>query len=412
MSKQNYYKINWIVLFMYILALLVLVALIAGVIYFIVNANRLEENISLNEAKIEEKNKGFSEDVVSVDEILNKMTIEEKIAQLFIITPEALTGYEEVIAAEGVTREAFNQFPVGGVVLFSKNLLSTEQVKIMNENFQSISQERIGIPMFISVDEEGGEVTRIAQNEKFEIEEVVSMKEIGNTGNVEEALRVGEKIGEYLEKLNFNLNFAPDLDVATEDGISYIDGRSFGTDPELVGKMGSAVIKGLQSQNIKTAVKHFPGLGKTYGDTHEGTDVNLSTIEELRERDFRPFIESIKVETDFIMVCGISVPEVIGDNTPSCMSEKMVTDILKEELGFKGLVITDAMNMGAITNKYSSSEAAVNSIKAGVDVILMPEDFHESYEGLLEVVKSGEISEARINESVKKIIELKSSVHN
>lgn len=399
------YKINKVGVTVYSIVLLMIIFIVILINLFF---QKIEKEGIVSKESIETTIK--NEGVINPEEVLSKMTLEEKIGQLFIITPEALTNYSEVTVGGEVFKASFDQFPIGGIILFGQNLESPEQVALMNENFQKISQERLNIPMFVSIDEEGGEVVRIANKEGFNMAVFKYMNEIGANENEKEAYEVGHVIGKYLKELNFNLNFSPVMDVTTEGENLYINQRSFGSDPVLVGKMGSEVVKGLHKNNIKTAIKHFPGLGSTVEDTHSGMVMIDKSLEELKEKDFIPFKAGIEAGTDFVMVCGVSVPSVVGDDTPSSLSKIMVTDILKTELGYKGLVITDAMNMGAIIENYSSKEAAKKAFEAGVDVLLMPENFEEAYYALLDAVQSGEISEKRVDESVIKILELKGSL--
>lgn len=366
--------------------------------------SEMSENNKKAEMK-EESN--FLKETPTKDKKIDEMTLEEKVAQLFIIEPEDLTEVESVTDVDEELRNGFIQFPVGGVILFGRNIDDFQQTREMNQNLQELSREVVGVPLLISIDEEGGEVARIANNSNFDVPTFETMNIIGSSKSVDEAHKVGSKIGSYLKELNFNLNFAPVVDVKSKDGESFIEKRSFGSDPVLVGEMGSAVIKGFHSQNIKTAVKHFPGLGSTFGDTHYGEDVNLKSRKELRTCDFIPFTKSIEAGTDFVMVCGVSVPSITGDDTPAVLSKEVVTETLKKELGYSGLIITDAMNMGAIVDVRSSEKATIEAFEAGVDMILMPENFERSYFALIDSIKSGDISEERLDESVNKILKLK-----
>ena len=183
--------------------------------------------------------------------------------------------------------------------------------------------------------------------------------------------------------------------------------RSFGSDPELVAKMAASELKGLNGQGIIGMYKHFPGHGGTTADSHEGYAYVDDTLEELEKGAFVPFQDGIDNGIQVIMVSHISCPNVTGDNTPATLSKTMITDILREKMGFDGMVITDALNMGAITAQYSSSEAAVAALKAGVDMLLMPENFQSAYNGVLSAVKNGTVTEERIDESVHRILEVK-----
>lgn len=343
-------------------------------------------------------------------QLLADMSLEDKVAQLFVITPEALTGIEDVTAAGESTSQAYDACPVGGLVYFQNNLESEDQLRTMLTNMRQISTSRAGVPAFLSIDEEGGEVARIANHENFSVENTGPMREIGRSGDKAEAHAAGAAIGGYLKDFGFNLDYAPVADVAASEENSVIGNRSFGTDPQTVGEMTAEAVKGFKSQGMLTVLKHFPGHGSTTEDSHQEFAYNNKTKEELKSQDFVPFQSGIEAGADMVMVGHICVPNVTGDDTPSSLSAKVVTDILRGELGFKGLVITDALNMGAISGSYESAEAAVRALEAGCDLLLMPEDFQAAYQGVLDGVNSGRITEERIDESVKRILEVKTRI--
>lgn len=344
------------------------------------------------------------------EEILASMTLEEKVAQLFIVTPEGLTGFSTVTEAGETTRDALNQYPVGGFIYMAQNLQTPEQVRAMIENVQTYSQDRIGLPLFINVDEEGGTVTRFGNNANFSLGKVSAMQEIGATGNAQNAYDVGVRIGSFLHDLGFNMDNAPDADVLTNPANTVISSRSFGMDCHLVSEMVLAEMKGLKEQKVIPILKHYPGHGATEADTHEGYAYMSKTLEEIMSNELVPFIDGIQQEAEVIMAAHISCPNITGDNTPASLSKVMLSDILRGQLGYEGIIITDALNMGAIAEGYTSAQAAVLALQAGVDILLMPENFQESYEGLLDAVRNGTLTEERINESVKRIIGLKLSI--
>ncbi len=338
---------------------------------------------------------------VKVEKILNKMTLEEKVYQMFIITPEALTNGNNVTTCNNYFREQLEQYPVGGIIYFAQNLINREQTTQMLQNARQYAYEVEGMPMFLCVDEEGGRVARIANNPNFGVPKVGAMQYIGSAI---EAYQAGETIGAYLNELGFNLDFAPVADVITNDKNTVIGDRSFGTDAVIVTDYAAAYSNGLNSQNILSTFKHFPGHGSTEGDTHEGFAYTNKTYEELMEAELVPFANGNK---DVVMVAHISVPNIVGDNTPCTLSYKMISEILRGDLNYNGLVITDAMNMGAIFNNYASDTAAVLAVLAGVDLILMPGDFFSAAQGVINAVYNGQISESRIDTSVRRIIRKK-----
>ena len=365
------------------------------------NEEVIDEELEEQDELIEEENeeqKLFEELVASH---ISEMTLEEKVAGMFVVEPEAITGVSAAINAGPTTKEALVKRPVGGMIYFSKNIKDEAQLKELIENTVSFCK----YPMFIGVDEEGGSVSRLA-NSSLEIEKVDSMQAIGEAGDVAKAKTAGEQIGTYLSQYGFNLNFAPVVDVPTVEDNTLSD-RAFSSDVSVVEAMGSEFILGMQSTGVSATAKHFPGIGSTTDDTHDGAAVIDKSLDEMREVEFKPFIKAIESGVDFIMVSHASAPQVVGDDTPSDLSAMMVNEVLRNELGFQGVVITDALNMAAVTDKYDSNEAAVMAIQAGVDVLLMPEDFETAYEGILEAINNGKITEERINESLTRIYRVK-----
>ena len=335
------------------------------------------------------------------------MALEDKVAQMFVITPEALTGYTSVTAAGDTTKTAYESRPVGGLIYMADNLLSTEQTTEMLTNMQNIAMERTGLPAFLSVDEEGGTVARVAANEAFGVTNVGNMSDIGAAGDAQKAYDAGVTIGTYLKQLGFNVDYAPVADVLTNPGNTAIGTRSFGSDASMVADMVTKELEGLSSQGVFGAVKHFPGQGGVSGDSHDGAVTLDKSLEELMQTELVPFQKAVENGVSFVMVGHISVPQVVGDNTPASLSQMMVSNVLREQLGYQGIVITDAMNMGAITGTYTADQAAVMAVNAGVDMILMPQDYETAYNGLLQAVQDGTITEERIDESVERIVKVK-----
>lgn len=340
-------------------------------------------------------------------EIVAGMTLEDKIAQMFVITPDALTGYSGVTAAGDTTKAAYEERPVGGIIYMANNLTDREQTATMLENMQTIAKERTGLPVFLCVDEEGGSVARIASNAAFGVTDVGDMSAVGESGDPQNAYDVGNTIGTYLAELGFNVDFAPVADVLTDSGNTVIGDRSFGSDAQTVASMVTAELEGLAAAGVYGTVKHFPGHGGTTGDSHNEAVTIDRTLEELMAEELVPFQSAINEGVSFVMVGHISVPNVTGDNTPATLSGVMITDVLRTQMGYDGIVITDAMNMTAITGYYNSDTAAVLAVQAGADIILMPADYSSAYNGLLAAVEDGTITEERIDESVNRIVQAK-----
>lgn len=355
-----------------------------------------------------------AENVPAVDEKLEaakafveSMTLEQKVAQMFIITPEALTGYSKVTAAGDTTKEFYMEYPVGGMIYTGNNLVDTEQTKEMLANTAGFSKEATGLPIFLAVEEEGGTKAPVASNAAFGAADVGDMSAIGETGEAENAYYVGTSIGEYLAALGFNMNLAPVAEVLTNTENEALKYRSFGSDAALVKTMVTAQLQGLEEKKVYGVVKTFPGYGAVTGSLTEGLVKSERTIEELMAEELVPYQGAIEYGADFIMAGHIAVPSVTGEDVPASLSAEMITNLLRGQLGYKGVVITEAMNQKAITDTYSSSEAAVQAIAAGADIILMPADFKEAYTGVLEAVGNGTLSEERINESAARIVKVK-----
>ena len=336
-----------------------------------------------------------------VEAVISEMTLEEKVAGLFVVTPEGITGVDTAIQAGDGTKTALEKYPVGGLIYFKKNIQSEEQIKKMIEN--SVSYNKY--PMFIAVDEEGGKVARLA--DALTLENIGPMSEIGSTGDSNKAYEAMKTVGTYLTSYGFNLNFAPVADVLTNEDNESIGDRSFSSDPSVVAGMVTSAMNGLEEVGVTACVKHFPGLGDASEDTHNGLAVIDKSLDELKQTELVPFISAIENGANMIMVGHMSLPQVVGNNTPATMSKEVISDLLRSELGFNGVVITDAMNMGAITEYYGADEAAIRAFKAGADMVLMPEDFKLAYEGVIEAVKDGTISEERINNSLKRVYRIK-----
>ena len=345
----------------------------------------VEENLSQNGTEvIEEQEEPTDPILLSVQQMIADMTLKEKVYQLFIITPDALTGANPAVAAGEQTKKSLTDYPVGGLVYFAKNLTDEEQTRTMLSNTQDYALETQELPLFLCVDEEGGKVARIASNPAFGVDNVGDMQDITQ---VDEAYKAGEYIGSYLQNLGFNLDFAPDADVRTNDADVAIGKRSFGSDPQQVSELAKAYSDGLHEHDVMSTFKHFPGHGAVAQDTHDGFAYTQKSYDELMQAEWVPFQMADDYGIDVVMVGHISLPAVTGDDTPASLSEKMVSEILRTDLGYDGLIVTDALNMGAITQKYSSSEACVKAFAAGADLLLMPADFQEAADGMMQAVQ-------------------------
>lgn len=341
-------------------------------------------------------------EVDTVQAIMDTMTLEEKVYQLFVVTPEALTGSEVVTAAEDRLADDLRRCPVGGIILFGQNLQTREQTTALISAHQSFSR----IPLLVAVDEEGGTVSRLGSNPNMGVTPFPPMGEIRDRNDT---YQVGLTLGSELSGLGFNLDFAPVADIDSNARNPVIGNRAFGRDAETVSKLLEACVLGFQESGLMCTLKHFPGHGDTAEDSHLGYAKSDATLDDLRSQELLPFSAGIAAGAPVVMVGHISLPKITGDNTPATLSPVLVTDLLRTELGFTGLIITDAMNMGAITEHHSSGDAAVLAILAGCDLILMPEDLSQAAQALQNAVETGIITTARIDDSVRRILAMKLS---
>lgn len=344
----------------------------------------------------------------AVDERIGAMTLEQKVAQLFIVTPEALVeGVSQVTQAGDMTREGVTAHPVGGIVYFAQNLLDPEQTTTMLANVKQFYADAGNAAPFIAVDEEGGTVVRVADNEAFGAQDVGDASALGSAGDTEAAKRAAEQIADYLMPLGFNLDFAPVADVVDPLRSDTMGLRSFSSDAAVAADMVRAEVEGFRDKKMLCCAKHFPGIGAAAGDSHEGAITIEATNEELETVDLVPFRAAIEAGVPMIMVGHVSLPNIVGDSTPAPLSSAVVQGMLRDSLGYTGIIVTDSLSMGAITDYYTPAEAAVAALKAGCDIPLMPERLDEAYQGVLSAVQEGELTEERLDESLTRILTAK-----
>lgn len=344
----------------------------------------------------------------AVDERIGAMTLEQKVAQLFIVTPEALVeGVSQVTQAGDMTREGVTAHPVGGIVYFAQNLLDPEQTTTMLANVKQFYADAGNVTPFIAVDEEGGTVVRVADNEAFGAQDVGDASALGSAGDTEAAKRAAEQIADYLMPLGFNLDFAPVADVVDPLRSDTMGLRSFSSDAAVAADMVRAEVEGFRDKKMLCCAKHFPGIGAAAGDSYEGAITIEATNEELETVDLVPFRAAIEAGVPMIMVGHVSLPNIVGDSTPAPLSSAVVQGMLRDSLGYTGIIVTDSLSMGAITDYYTPAEAAVAALKAGCDIPLMPERLDEAYQGVLSAVQVGELTEERLDESLTRILTAK-----
>ena len=338
--------------------------------------------------------------LTDANQILSQLTLEEKIAQLFMIAPDQIEP-KTITKVSKSFAKSLERIPVGGFILFARHIENPEQLHALTSALKNVSP----IPPIIAVDEEGGRVARLGRTKELNLPQFANMDAVGQTENPENARGAGQIIGSYLLSYGVTMDFAPVADVNTNPENIVIGKRAFGSDPKIVSKMDAAFLSGLHSTGVKGCIKHFPGHGDTKGDTHSDYVAVTKTWEEIKQCELIPFVENFS-NTDAVMVAHVSFIDVDSEY-PASLSRKMITDKLRGELGYKGLVLTDALNMGAIEKNYGSGEATILAFEAGNDILLMPKDFKAAYSAMISAVKSGRFTEERINESVLRILKLK-----
>ena len=348
-----------------------------------------------------------------VEQELQQMTLREKVGQMFYVRPEVLdttihwTAYSDL---ENLELQQLNDrmtalnadYPVGGVILYAWNIDNESQLAGFISQIRSLN----GSPL-LCIDEEGGRVARIANNPNFDVKKYESMEAIGKTGDPANAYECGNTIGTYLTKYGFDIDFAPVADVNTNPDNVIIGPRAFSDDPAVAAPMVTNYLQGLKDAGITGCIKHFPGHGDTTADTHYGYAKSLKTWDEMLQCEMVTFRAGIKWGCQLIMTAHIAAPNVTGSDVPSTMSPIILQDKLRGELGYRNIIVTDAISMGAITNQYTTAQAAVGSILAGSDIVLDPRNYVEAFDAVMAAVADGTISEERINQSVRRILTLK-----
>lgn len=375
-----------------IIIIIMIIIIILGILLNNKNifSNVEESKSAQEEIPIAQQNLTIDE---KVDKIVASMSQTEKLGQMVMIGIQGTKVDDDSLYM-------LNQYHMGGVILFDRNMESLEQVKQLTSDLQAQSNEKV--PLFIGIDEEGGDVVRMAEK----LTPAPSQKEIGATGDIEQAKTWAIKTAKSLKDMGINVNFAPVADVGSNDK------RSYSTDANTVIDFVRAATKGYQQENIIYSLKHFPGIGKGKVDSHiDSSSIDVAK-EVLMTEDILPF-KTIIDESDpndyFILVSHLKYP-ALDEEYPASLSSKIMTDLLRNEFGYKGIIITDDMEMGAVANHNDFRSIGVKAVKAGADIVLVCHEYkhqQEVYLGLLDAVNSGEISQERIDESVKRIIKVK-----
>ena len=333
--------------------------------------------------------------------ILEQMTPRDKICQMLFAAPSDITGVAKVIRAGESTRKALEKYPVGGLFYDSSNMQTQRQLKNMLETSQSYA----AIPMLFACDEEGGVVNRLMTAVgTTRIDSMLKYKDEG----VEGAARNAETIATDMRGCGFNMDFAPVADVWSNPQNKVIGSRAYSTDFAQAAELIPAAVEGFHKGGVACTLKHFPGHGDTSADSHYGAVYIDKPLDQLRSEEFLPFRAGIEAGADAVMIGHLIVRE-LGDE-PAPFSSYLLTDVLRGELGFEGVIITDSLRMQALKDHYTSAEIAVNAVKAGVDMLLCPTNVDAAIEALENAVAQGEIPESRLDESVLRILRLKQSI--
>lgn len=343
----------------------------------------------------------------AVDRLLSSLTLEQRVAQLFVVRPEDITGVGVATAAGETTRRALLEMPVGGLVYFSANLVDVDQTREMLAATVRYGEEACGLAPLLCVDEEGGTVSRVGGNPGFDVENVGDMCDVGATGDADYAREVAAHVGSYLANLGFTVDFAPVADVANNPGSDTMRRRSFGSDASVVAEMVRAQVEGFAQAGVLCSAKHFPGIGGAMGDSHDSRIYSQKTVDEMRDVELLPFRAAVEADVPLVMVGHLSLPSVTGDDRPASVSREVVTGILREELGYDGVVVTDSMAMGAATDSLSAGRLGVEPLLAGADLVLMPADLQAAYQGVLDAVEASELTEERIDVSFRRVARAK-----
>lgn len=318
-----------------------------------------------------------------IESLINDMTTEEMVAGMFMVSPESLTGVGTAVQAGDGTKTAIAEKPVGGIIYSAKNFKSPEQFTEMITNTKGFSK----YPIFTAVKAECGDSTG------FGIDATPKASELSDTDSVKATYgTIADKLAAY----GVNMNMAPVAEIVAEDGDASLQGRTFGSDATAAAPLVNAAVQTLQEAEVSAVLQKFPG-----------TSVGTKTLEELKNSEFLVYDMAIKNGVECIMVSHTKASGVTGDETPCSLSPVMIKDVLRNTLGFKGVVITDYLNDSAITGSYSSAQAAVAAIQAGADVLLEPANYQEAYEGVLQAIADGTITEERIHESIYRIYRVK-----
>ncbi|MEU7861538.1 beta-N-acetylhexosaminidase [Nonomuraea sp. NPDC049141] len=337
--------------------------------------------------------------------VVSKMSVEEKVGQLFMpvlygTAPGTVSGENQARYGVQTPAKVVARYHLGGVILFPANIQGVDQVVNLTNGLQQASK---GVPLLIGTDQENGLVSRMGAL----MTDFPGASEVGATKDTALARAVAKATGEELRAVGVNLDFAPVADVNVDPRNPVIGKRAFGDQPGEVAKMVAASVKGFRDAKVAATAKHFPGHGDTNIDSHTGLPVIKHTKQQWERIDAPPFKAAIAAGVDAVMSAHIVFPKLDPSRDPATLSKPILTGLLRNKLGFQGVISTDALNMEGVRKKYNDAEIPVRAIQAGADLLLMPNDLPKAYNAVLAAVKSGKISQQRLDESVTRLLKLK-----
>ncbi|MCA1318619.1 beta-N-acetylhexosaminidase [Bacillus tianshenii] len=330
---------------------------------------------------------------------IHDMTLEEKVGQLF------MAGFQGTEPSENITK-LIRDYHIGGVIYFTRNVKNTKQVYELSRDLQKVAVDAGKLPLFISIDQEGGMVARITEGVTLSPGNMA----LGAAGDKDAAYRLSKIVGKELRALGVNMNFAPCVDVNNNPLNPVIGVRSYGEDPRVVAQYGVEAVKGLQAEHVSAVSKHFPGHGDTNVDSHLDLPVIAHDLDRLESLELVPFKETFAHDVDGVMVAHINFKSIEPDNVPSTLSKRIVSGLLREKLGYDGVAMTDCMEMNAIIEYYGIEEASVMAIEAGIDIVLISHTFERQYkaiEAVKKAVESGRLTLEQVDRSVARVLKLK-----
>ncbi|SDH75913.1 beta-N-acetylhexosaminidase [Nonomuraea jiangxiensis] len=341
----------------------------------------------------------------AVQAVLSKMSVQEKVGQLFMpvlygTAADTVSGENQARYGAQTPAKVIAKYHLGGVILFPHNIKTIGQVVGLTNGLQRAAED---VPLLVGTDQENGLVSRMAAL----MTDFPGASEIGATKDPELSRAVARATGLELRALGVNLDFAPVADVNVNPKNPVIGPRAFGADPRRVATMVAAAVKGFGEAKVGATAKHFPGHGDTDVDSHSGLPVIKHTKAEWEKIDAPPFKAAIEAGVDAVMSAHIVFPKLDSSGDPATLSKPILTGLLRERLGFDGVISTDALNMDGVRKKYNDGEIAVRAVLAGADLLLMPNDLPRAYQAVLSAVKSGRISERRLDQSVTRLLTLK-----